>query len=124
MPAANPFGRGLELIGQIDLTIDSVPCLARFEGERIILAVPDVKSALALRSKLPLALETLRQVEPRLDEAGLELLLEIGGHRVGRLRKGLAPNWLSRRFKLAPFRLEPRGMLAALLSRRTKDSPR
>lgn len=124
MPAPDAFGKGLDVAGQLDLAIDSFTCTAMFKGDVIVLALPDVRTALALRTRLPQAIPMLRQAQPYLGQAGLQIAIEIAGRRVGQFREGLASNWLSRRLKIDPFRIEARGLLAALLSRRSREMPR
>ena len=124
MPKANSFGRGLDVVGHVDLTIDDIPCAISFEGDLIILALPRVKTALTLRKKLPDAARWLRDAEPWLNEAGLELAIAVGGRRIGRFGAGIAANWLAKMLGVAPFRIEPKELFAALFGLRPKGSPR
>ncbi len=119
MPKVDP----LDLTGRLDLTIDGIACAVFFEHDLIVLAPADLSVALALRKKLPQAMKAYRDMTPWLKHAGLEIVITVKGHRVGRFTPGVAPNRLAKLFQADPFRIEARGLLKALL-RPNKDLSR
>ena len=124
MPKVNPLQNRLEVAGQLDLLIGDIPCEVIFQGDVIVLAFPEMKNALALRNRFPQAMQVLKQLEPWLNEAGLELAVTIGGHSIGRYGSGISANWLAKRLNVAPFRIEAKGLFAAWLRRHPKELSR
>ena len=97
-----------------------------FRGGVVALELPDLRTALALRRKIPRAGRRawLDRLRAALGHAGLEFLVEVGGLRVARLAADTRPGRLAAWLGLDPMEVELRPVLAILARRRRSGRPR
>ncbi len=114
MAKANPSPTGLDLTGQISLLVDDVPCVIDCRGDKVVLVVADMKTALDLRRKLSSSIARLPQVVTWLQVASLTLEVEVAGRCLGQLGSEIRPNWVAKVLGLSPFHIPAKALSAAL----------
>ena len=105
------------MLGHLTILADGVrPLRVEFRGDVVALEVPDLRAALALRSRMrrPERRAWLRRVRAALGLAGLELHIRVGRRQIGRLAADTRPGRLAAWLGLDPMELKVRPVLAPL----------
>jgi len=109
---------GLEVFGHLTILADDESRLrVEFRDDVVALKLPDLRTALALRRRLPRPRRRawLQRLVAESARAGLELQIWIGGRQVGRLAADARPCWIAARLGLDPMELRVRPILAMLV---------
>src|SRR5512135_682081 len=94
-----------------------------FLGDVVALDLPDLRTALALRRKLPRCERRawLRRAQATLARADLELQVWVGRQQVGRLAAGTRPGRVAAWLGLDPMELKVRPLLTPVARRRPRS---
>ena len=122
MPSPDRLAAGIEVVGRLSILADDAPLDIEFRGGAIEVALPDLRTALALRTRFSRAERRAwtRSVQSLLAHTGLELRFRVSRHQIGRLsatsRRGRLSAWLG----VDPLELNLGAIASALFGR---DSP-
>ena len=110
----------LEVTGLLTVLGDSGSLRVEFQDDVIALVLPDLRSALALRRKLPRGARRawLLRARDLLARTGLELQVWVGGRKVARLAGGTRSGLLAASLGLTPMELTLRSFLPAFRGER------
>jgi len=124
MLRADGAAGGVEIVGQLSILADDEPLEIEFRGSVIVLALPDLTTALRLRRKLSRGERRLwtRRLQSTMAGTGLELQVWIKRRQIGWLAASSRGGWLATCFGVAPIELNIGALLATVAS--SAASPR